>query len=201
MKLADRLRIALRQMAHDLLGEDEPFISAPELDELSQWTGEMRSQLRALRSQYDQALAREKQAQLVWQQALGESIERQAKVDAALSAGQDEIARELIDQLNRQQKQVKDLEKRFRSFAQVSSWLADEMQVMQKKVDNLQTELADLEQRERSAQAVDQLEQLHRQMRREMRELQEGLALRQEKIARLEDQQAARREFNKRSLP
>jgi phage shock protein A len=194
MKWIDRILAALRTAARDLISEED---IAEEEDRVSALLAAAQTRLNVLRDELAKAIAREKQAEAEWQDALAQANLLDGSVDAALRHGQDDTARTQIAAASRAQIKADELGERYQGCTRVTARLREEVKALQTQIDEArfrQTHLAD---REISAEALEQLNRLRRDQRQDARRLRSDLDERKEQLARREDKLAARDEIER----
>jgi len=196
MKLLDSLALAVRTAARDLFGEEDE--SPNEASRPATLLKTAQARLDALNEQLAQAVAREKRAEQAWQDAVAQASVLDDEVNAAVRAGQDDMARFKLAQL----KQAKDAAQKFsitwQGFAVTSEKLRIEIQDMQAQLAEARRRMTQIGERENNAIAMEGLHRIRREQRAETTQVRARAALqtRDEQAAQREDNIAAREELD-----
>ena len=193
MNWIDRALAALRRTVRDLISEED----MPEDDRVTAVLAAARVRIDALRMQMDEAIAREKRAELEWRATQTEVHALDDAVDAALSAGRDAEARDILARIQTAQHRAERLSERRRDYAQVAEQLRAELRRLETQLDDVDAQTGQLADRERNAEALERLSRLRRDLRRFAASTQDELSEREEQIAQREDRLAAREEFKR----
>ncbi len=196
MRVFDRLGLALRSALRNLFSE-EPA-PAPSEAPVAALLEEAEARLDLLRQELTDATVREKRAELEWRAAQAQAEAADQAVDAALRAGQDDAARAQLAQAQVQQKRAQALNARYVTSQQITRQLQAENLALQQQVAETRRRYQELAERERSVAAQEQLAELRRTLRQEAAALRAELNVREERVARREDQAAARDELGRR---
>ncbi len=203
MKLFERLRLVIQAMLNDLFSE-EPLASHPGASAagaaglLEGRLALAQASLDALRVELDQAQVRQRQAELEWQAAQAQLLTLDEAVDAAVSAGQDDLARQRLETLQRRKAHAAELEQRAQAYALASEDLRREFEGLQAGLDEVRLKTSRLAEHERSAAGLEQSVQLRRELSRRLERLAEDIRHSEEQAARREDRAAALRELEQR---
>ncbi|HLF24896.1 MAG TPA: PspA/IM30 family protein [Anaerolineae bacterium] len=195
MNWLDRVLASLRRAIHDLISEED----LPEGATFSALLAAARVRIDALHIELDEATAREQRAEMELTVAQARLDTLNTSMDAALRTGQDVLAREHLEQAQAEQRKVDQLTERRRDYAQVAAKLRTEVRALQAQLDDTRRQVDQLADRERNAQAVEQLSQLRRDLRKFVATTRNDLGEREEQIARREDRLAAREEVERTS--
>lgn len=197
MKFLDTLRSALAGVFQDLFGEDLPLSSTrPAFSQAESLLAEVRAQFAELQTSHNQAVIREKRAELEWRQATAEAQALDEEIDRALLAGDEAKARSQTERLHRLQALGIDLEGRYQACAQVSQALQGELDIVQRNIEDVRRKLDEYHDRQQAVESLEQITQLRRKLRRDLASFDDELSQRKEQVARLEDRLAARRELD-----
>lgn len=191
MKWFDRILTALRSATRDLISEEDEV----EADRLDTLIGAAQTRLTVLRDELAQAVAREKRAELEWRAAWDQANTLDTNVDAALRAGQDDLARLHIEQASRAQVKADELGEHYQACVRVTTRLREEVTALQTQLDDVLRRQTQLTDRERSAETLEQITRLKREQRRAASELKRDLEDRAREVSRREDYLAAREEI------
>ena len=194
MKWIDRILAALRTAARDLISEED---IAEEEDRVSALLDAAQTRLNVLRDELAKAIAREKQAEAEWQDALAQANLLDGSVDAALRHGQDDTARTQIAAASRAQIKADELGEHYQGCGRVTARLRKEVKALQTQIDEARFRQSHLADREISAEALESLNRLRREQRKDTRQLRSDLDVRKEQLARREDKLAARDEVER----
>ncbi len=198
MNVFDRLLLALRSTLHNLFSEEaQPQRLGDAESHVAALLDEAQARLEVLRQELTDATVREKRIELEWRaaQAQAEAVDR--TIDEALRAGQDEAARAQLARVQAQQARVKELDARHLAVQQLAGELQAESQALQQQLDETRRRYQELADRELTVAAQEQLADLRRTVRHEAAALRAELSTREERVARREDQAAARNEMNR----
>jgi phage shock protein A len=215
MKLSQRLRILFRSMLDDLFGEEagleagerkpDWLVSSPartidSSEEYFQvWQAESQSHLGELQVELVNATARQKRAELSWQDAQQKAQSLDRAVDAALQAGQEVQARAAQKEALQGEARVQELGDLYQACIRLTERLQEAIHDQQQQLAKVQTEAKILEEREYSASVLEDLVRQQREETRRAADLQRELDERKEQIARREDRIAARQELSART--
>ncbi|MEW5870298.1 MAG: PspA/IM30 family protein [Chloroflexota bacterium] len=204
MKWSQRLRLALQTFLKDIFSEEvapaNNSTSMHAADELlSQVIAKAQTRLDTLRVELANAQSHQKRIELDWQQTQAQAQAMSDAVDHALQAGQDDLARYKLIQTQALEKRVQELYELNQSYAQWVSMLREAVYTQQARLESTQRKAHDLLHRERSAETLEELSNLRRELDRQMNTLQTDLRARQEQLERREDRIAARQEINRRN--
>ena len=194
MDLLNRLSVAIRAAAHDLFGEEEPPRDAASHSATLLKTAQQR--VNKLNEQLAQAVAREKRAEQAWREASVQASTLEDEVNAAVRAGQDEVARAKLAQLNQAQIKVQQLNDNWRGYASSSEKLRIEIQDLQAQLGEARRRLNQVGERENNAAGMEDLQRTRREQRAETAQAHEELKSREEQAAQREDHIAAREELD-----
>jgi phage shock protein A len=197
MKWIERLAAALRSAARDLISEEDTAI---EEDRVGTLLAAAQTRLTVLRDELAKAIAREKQIEIEWQDALALANGLDTNVDEALRSGDDDLARAQIASASRAQIKADELAERYHACVRVSDRLRHEVQVLQREIDETQYRQLHLTDREHRVEALERLNQLKRDQRRAARSIDTDLGDRKEQIAKREDRIAAREEIDRKKI-
>jgi phage shock protein A len=199
MNVFDRLRLAVRSLLHNLFSEEAlPARQTASEEHVAALLDEAQVRLEALRQELIEATVREKRAELEWHAAQAQAEAADQKVDEVLRAGQDEAARRELVLAQAQQKRVEALNARYTTSQELTRQLQTESLALQQQLDETRRRYQELTERERTVAAQEQLAQLRRAVRQAAATLRAELGAREERVARREDQAAARDELNRR---
>jgi phage shock protein A len=193
MKWFDRILTALRSAARDLISEEDEI----EGDRVETLIDAAQTRLTVLRDELAQAVAREKRAEIEWRAAWDQANALDSNVDAALHAGQDDLARVHIEQASRAQVKADELSEHYQACMRVTTRLREEVSTLQTQLDDVirrQTQLTD---REQSATSLEQINRLKREQRRAASDLKRDLEDRAREVSKREDYLAAREEIER----
>jgi len=193
MKWFDRILTALRSAARDLISEEDEI----EGDRVETLIDAAQTRLTVLRDELAQAVAREKRAEIEWRAAWDQANALDSNVDAALHAGQDDLARVHIEQASRAQVKADELSEHYQACVRVTTRLREEVSTLQTQLDDVirrQTQLTD---REQSASSLEQINRLKREQRRAASDLKRDLEDRAREVSKREDYLAAREEIER----
>lgn len=193
MNWIDRVLAALRRTVRDLISEEE----ALEDERIAALLAAARVRIGALRLETDEATAREKRAELEWRATQTEIGALNDAVDTALRTGREAEAREYLKRIQTAQQRAERLSKRRRDYAQAADQLRSEMRRLEMQLDDMDSQTGQLADRERSAEAMEQLNRLRRDLRKFAATAHDELSDREEQIARREDRIDARREVQR----
>jgi len=193
MNWIDRVLAALRRTVRDLISEEE----ALEDERIAALLAAARVRIGALRLETDEATAREKRAELEWRATQTEIGALNDAVDTALRTGREAEAREYLKRIQTAQQRAERLSKRRRDYAQAADQLRSEMRRLEMQLDDMDSQTGQLADRERSAEAMEQLNRLRRDLRKFAATTHDEMSDREEQIARREDRIDARREVQR----
>ncbi|MFZ6026664.1 MAG: hypothetical protein ACOYYS_03015 [Chloroflexota bacterium] len=207
MKLLQRFKMLAKTILNDVFGEDEEPLArlapgadepSPDSDErMSDLLAEAQARLDMLHLEAANAAGHARSLEQDWQQASTRVKELDARVDAALQAGQDEQARQHLEDFRRADVLAHELG----DLAQTSRQLAEQLrlaaQEQQERLVVMHHRLQTIADRERHAQALEELLRLQREQARQTEALQAQFRQREEQIAWREDRLATRQELNR----
>jgi phage shock protein A len=192
MDLLNRISTAIRAAAHDLFAEEEP---TPE-DRAASLLKTAQQRTSRLDDQLAQAVAREKRAEQAWRDGLARVNALEVEVDAAVRAGQDEVARAKLAQLNQAQIKAQQFSDSWHTYAAASEKLRIEIQDLHAQLDEARRRLQQVGEREGSAGGQEDLQHVQREQRKDAAQVGDELKAREEQVARREDDVAAREELD-----
>ncbi len=198
MNLFQRLRLALRLFIHDLFGEDSAPATASVQERIDALLAEAGHRLEMLRAELAETAAREKRAEIEWRAAAAQAEALDAEVDAALRAGQEELARAKSIQLAPLKDRVNLLAEHHEHNRQATAQLQEAAAALQTRLEGAQRKHTELADRERIAETLEQLARLDRELQRNKALLSDGLGEREEQVARREDRLAALEEWRQK---
>jgi len=203
MKLFERLRLVIQAALSDLFSEDTSTshlggAAAGASGLLEDRLAQAQASLDALRVELAQARALQRQAELEWQAARAQLPALDDAVDAAVGAGQDDLARQRLQALQRRQAHAGELERQVQAYAQAAEDLRREIEGLQSGLDEVRLKTRRLAEHERSAAGLEQSVQLRRELGRQLERLAEDIRRGEEQAARREDRAAALRELERR---
>jgi phage shock protein A len=193
MKWFDRILTALRSAARDLISEEDEI----EGDRVDTLIDAAQTRLTVLRDELAQAVAREKRAEIEWRAAWDQANALDGNVDAALRAGQDDLARVHIEQASRAQVKADELSEHYQACVRVTTRLREEVTMLQTQLDDVIRRQSQLSDREHSADSLEQLNRLKREQRRAASDLKRDLEDRAREVSKREDYLAAREEIER----
>lgn len=203
MNLSQRIIFLCKTIWNDLFGEEpqgeiRKVVSGDLTTErVSALLNDAQRHLDRLRLELAHADAQQKRIAQAWQDVLAQITTRQATVDDALRADNDEEARKRLEQIVPLQKHADELAELTRQCAQHTAEIRAAVSNQQLQLDTLRRKALLLENRESNLAMLTELFGSQQSLNRRTNDLQNDLTTWQEQIARREDQLAARREWSK----
>jgi phage shock protein A len=133
MRWLERIQLFIRTSLHDLLAE-EPY--APP-DRVQTVLTESQARLITLRQELDQALTREKRAQMSYQKAQATAEAQQKRVDDLLQTGDKSAAALLMKTAHQSEQLAEQAQDRYRATGQTTAQLRQLIQVLQEQIERV----------------------------------------------------------------
>jgi phage shock protein A len=196
MSLLNRLRLLLTVTLNDLFGEDsQPGSGSASHLPAEDAIPEAQAQLDQLKAIQAQTTLHHRRVEMEYRVAQKQAQALDAEVDAAVSAGQDDLARWKLEQLGRLQARIQALDEQRLANEALAAQLDGELRRLLGQLDSARQKAADLAERTRSVQAQEELAQAQRDLRRKVSGLRSRLQEQEDQLARQEDRLSALREL------
>ncbi len=141
MDILSQIALAIRTAAHSVTGAN-PQVSGDPAAASARLLKAAQQRVNRLNSQLSQAEAREQTAEQAWRDARAQADALELEVNAAVNAGQDDVARAKLALFNQAQNRTQQLSDRWHNYATAAEKLRLEIRELQAQLDAARKRMA-----------------------------------------------------------
>ncbi|MCL4872166.1 MAG: hypothetical protein KJ063_24670 [Anaerolineae bacterium] len=194
MRWRDRIQLLIRTALNDLVGE-EPYTPPGRMETV---LAESQTRLKGLRQELDLSRAREKRAQIRYEQARAAAAAQQKKVDA-LAPGEDGYAAAFSSLLQAQQ-QADTAHAHYQEHTQATAQLRQVIESLQKQIEQVRRQDGSLTEQEEQLISLERLTHIQQAQRHSLNQAHQELDQEAETLARRKDRLSAQQDLEARRL-